>query len=57
MGPAKLSVITTKQKNYMDSYYYLIAVWLSSFMLQTKQPQLPEATFKPFELSNLESAS
>jgi hypothetical protein len=41
----------------MDSCYYLIAVWLSSFMLQAKQPQLPEATFKPFELSNLESAS
>jgi hypothetical protein len=46
----------------MDPRYYVIAdyviaAWLSSFMLQTKQPQLPEATFKPFELSNVESAS
>jgi len=41
----------------MDLYYYLIAVWLSSFMLQAKQPELPQATFTPFELSNLGSAS
>jgi len=41
----------------MDPYYYLKAVWLSSLMRQAKQPELPEATFKPFELSNLEPAS
>ncbi len=35
----------------MDSYYYLIAVWLSSFMLQAKQPQLPEATFYPSKIT------
>ena len=41
----------------MDLYYYLIAVWLSGFMLPAKQPELPEAMFKSFELSNLGSAS
>lgn len=41
----------------MDPYYYLIPVWLSCFMLQAKQPELPEAMFTPFGLSNLESAS
>ena len=41
----------------MDPRYYVIAAWLSSFTHQAKQPELPEATFKPFELSNLQSAS
>jgi len=41
----------------MDPNYYLIAAWLSSLTHPAKQPELPEATFKPFELSNLQSAS
>ncbi len=57
MGPAKLSVIQLNKNNYMDPYYYLIPVWLSSFMLPAKQPELPEAMFKSFELSNLWSVS
>jgi hypothetical protein len=41
----------------MDPRYYVIAAWLSSFTHPAKQSELPEATFKPFELSNLQSAS
>jgi len=41
----------------MNLPYYVIAAWLSRFTHQAKQPQRPEATFKAFELSNLQSAS
>ena len=37
----------------MDPNYYLIAAWLSSLTPQTKRPELSEAAFKPFDLSNL----
>ena len=57
MGASKTISYPRKQKNYMDLYNYLIAVRLSSFMLQAKQPGPPEATVTAFEVSNLESAS